>query len=86
MADSSWRARVTAVLTLAATSAVVALVSTTPASGAVACADVDIAFARGTGEPAGLGSVGRPFVSSLTSALGNRTVSSYAVDYAANSS
>ena len=51
-----------------------------------ACTDVDIVFARGTGEPQGLGIVGGPFVSSLTSALGGRTVSSYAVNYAANSS
>lgn len=43
-------------------------------------------FARGTGESPGLGIIGRPFVSALTSALSDRTVSSYAVDYAANTS
>jgi cutinase len=50
---------------------------------AAACADVDIAFARGTGEAPGLGITGGPFVSSLTAALAGRSVSSYAVAYAA---
>jgi cutinase len=77
----------TAGLTLAVSATAVAVVAAaTPAAGAVACADVDIVFARGTGEAAGLGIVGRPFVSSLTSALSGRTVTSYAVNYAANSS
>ncbi|SDU88380.1 cutinase [Microlunatus sagamiharensis] len=59
-------------------------VGTTPAQAA--CSDVDVVFARGTGETPGLGILGRPLVSGLQSQLGGYTVSSYAVDYAANSS
>ncbi|WP_157519191.1 cutinase family protein [Modestobacter sp. Leaf380] len=70
----------TAVVGTAVAGAVVA----TAAPAAAACADVDVVFARGTGETPGLGITGRPFVSALTSQLGDRTVSSYAVDYAAN--
>ncbi|SCX37824.1 cutinase [Klenkia marina] len=66
--------------------ALAATVVGTAAPAAAACADVDVVFARGTGETPGLGITGRPFVSALTSQLADRTVSSYAVDYAANSS
>lgn len=61
---------------------------TAAASGAqsATCADIDVVFARGTGEAPGLGIVGRPFAQSLTAELATSTVSSYAVDYAANSS
>ncbi|WP_205705276.1 cutinase family protein [Kineococcus indalonis] len=75
---------------LAAAAAAVAaggglLAGAAPASAA-ACSDVEVVFARGTGEAAGLGVVGRPFASALTSALPDRTVTSHAVDYAANTS
>ena len=56
------------------------------APAAAACSDVEVVFARGTGETPGLGVVGRPFVSALTGQLPDRTVTSYAVDYAANTS
>jgi cutinase len=51
---------------------------------AASCPDVEVAFARGTGEAAGLGITGRPFASSLASALSGYSVNAYAVDYAAN--
>ncbi|MBM6406090.1 cutinase family protein [Phycicoccus sp. CSK15P-2] len=57
-----------------------------PSAAAADCSDVDIVFARGTGELPGLGFVGRPFASELTSRLSGYSVSTYAVDYAANSS
>ncbi|WP_375425915.1 cutinase family protein [uncultured Friedmanniella sp.] len=79
-------ARLAAGLVLIASSALVGLAVTSTSASAATCSDVDISFARGTGESAGLGTVGRPFVTSLTSDLSGRTVSSYAVDYAANSS
>ncbi|NAZ84336.1 cutinase family protein, partial [Kineococcus sp. R8] len=53
-------------------------------ASAATCSDVDVVFARGTGEAAGLGIVGGPFVRSLTADLPGRTVTSYAVNYAAN--
>lgn len=57
---------------------------TASAQAAESCSDVEVVFARGTAEPAGLGLVGQAFVDDLRSALGGRTVSSYAVNYPAS--
>ena len=48
-----------------------------------ACSDVEVVFARGTGEPAGLGGVGQAFVDSLKSKVGAKTVAVYPVQYPA---
>lgn len=57
---------------------------TPPGSGgAGACSDVEVLFARGTGEPQGLGIVGRPFAEAVRANLPGRTVSTYAVVYGA---
>jgi cutinase len=48
------------------------------------CPDVEVIFARGTGEPPGLGRVGQAFVDTLTPMLGGRSVGSYAVNYPAS--
>ncbi|MCL6668000.1 MULTISPECIES: cutinase family protein [Streptomyces] len=53
-------------------------------ASAAPCPDVEVVFARGTGEAPGLGITGTPLVNGLKSALPGKTVSSYAVDYAAN--
>lgn len=76
---------------LAATVAAVAAFTTvatlaTGASAATACPDVELVFARGTGEAAGLGIVGRPLERALAAELPSRTVVATAVDYAASSS
>lgn len=57
-----------------------------PAASAapVPCSDVDVVFARGTAEPPGLGGTGTTFVESLRVLAGDRSVSSYAVDYPAS--
>lgn len=47
------------------------------------CSDVELVFARGTGEPQGLGILGRPLAQQLAAELPGRTVSSFAVVYAA---
>ena len=60
-------------------------VGAAPAQAAT-CSDVDVVFARGTGETPGLGVLGRPLVTGLQGQLTGYSVSSYAVDYAANSS
>ena len=60
------------------------LTAATSQSQAAACAEVEVVFARGTGEMPGLGITGGPFVRSLQQELSGRTVTSYAVDYAAN--
>ncbi|OHV56549.1 cutinase [Pseudofrankia sp. BMG5.36] len=50
----------------------------------VKCADVEVVFARGSGELPGLGITGGPFVSSLKADLAGKSVNSYAVNYAAD--
>lgn len=49
------------------------------------CSDVELVFARGTGEPQGLGILGRPLEQALADELPNQTVDSFAVVYAAAS-
>ncbi|MGD1208546.1 cutinase family protein, partial [Mycobacterium seoulense] len=53
-----------------------------PASAAP-CPDVEVTFARGTNEPAGVGGVGQAFVDSLRSQVGGRSLGVYAVNYPA---
>lgn len=48
------------------------------------CPDVKVIFARGTGEPPGLGKVGQAFVDALAPQLGDRTLDTYAVNYPAS--
>lgn len=57
----------------------------TPAWAAPQCSDVEVAFARGTAEPPGLGVTGMSFLAAVRLQAGNRTVGSYAVNYAASS-
>lgn len=55
-----------------------------PSAGAVACNDVQVVFARGTGEAPGIGRVGEAFVSALRDQVPYRTVGVYAVNYPAS--
>ena len=55
----------------------------TPTAAAADCPDIEVVFARGTDEPAGIGRVGQAFVNSLRSQVGNRNVGVYAVNYPA---
>jgi cutinase len=55
-----------------------------PAASAQGCSDVEVVFARGTGEPAGVGWLGTAFVNSVRGKVGTKTVSAYAVDYPAD--
>lgn len=73
-------ASATGVVALAAGLSVIAA----PAASASPCPDVEVVFARGTGEPAGLGVVGESFVEQLQSNIGSRSVSTYAVNYPAS--
>jgi cutinase len=52
-------------------------------SAYAACPQVEVVFARGRTEPAGLGAIGNPFVSALRS-KSDKNISSYAVRYPAN--
>jgi cutinase len=55
-----------------------------PAASADPCPDVEVVFARGSGEPPGLGSVGGPFVDALRSQIGSRSLGVYPVNYPAS--
>jgi cutinase len=68
--------------TLAAAGA--ALLPAAGAQAATTCTDVQVVFARGSGELAGLGIVGTPLVSAITGDLTGKSVSSYAVNYGAS--
>jgi cutinase len=50
---------------------------------AAACPDVQVVFARGTGEPDGTGRVGEAFVSALRPLVKGKSVAVYAVNYPA---
>jgi cutinase len=54
------------------------------AHAAQACSDVEVVFARGTLEPAGVGRVGQAFVDDLKGRLPGKTVGVYAVNYPAS--
>lgn len=56
--------------------------STAPAS-AQPCPDVEVVFARGTGEPPGLGPTGQAFADSLRQRLGDKSFGVYPVNYPA---
>lgn len=63
--------------------AVAVLVLPAPGANAQECSDIEVVFARGTGDPPGLGVVGQGFVDSLRSKVGDRSVGVYAVNYPA---
>lgn len=75
-------------LTIAATSVVLAgapLVALAAApTASAACSAVEVVFARGTGQPVGVGREGQAFVSSLKSELNGKSLGVYAVDYPAS--
>lgn len=56
-----------------------------PIASAQPCPDVEVVFARGTGEPPGVGGIGEPFVDSLRSAVGAKSLDVYPVNYEASS-
>ena len=52
-------------------------------AGADGCNDIEVVFARGTGEAPGIGRVGQAFVDSLRGRVGNRSIGTYGVNYPA---
>ncbi|OBH18395.1 cutinase [Mycolicibacter sinensis] len=54
-----------------------------PAADAQPCPDTELVFARGTGEPPGVGPTGQAFVNALSARLAPEPLSVYAVDYPA---
>lgn len=70
---------------MAAVSAAVAAgtVAAPPATAAPRCPDIEVVFARGTDEPAGIGVVGQSFVDTLRPMVKDSSVGTYAVRYPA---
>jgi hypothetical protein len=66
--------------------AVCGLVASAPSPSAAAepCPDVEVVFARGSGEPPGVGGIGQPFVDALRSQIGGRSLTVYPVNYPAS--
>lgn len=56
-----------------------------PAASADPCPDVEVVFARGTGEPPGVGAIGQAFVDALGSRVGGKSVAVSPVNYDASS-
>ena len=54
-----------------------------PAAHGAECPDVELIFARGTSEPAGIGRVGQALADQLTAQLGGRSLGVYGVNYPA---
>ncbi|UQX10293.1 cutinase family protein [Candidatus Mycobacterium methanotrophicum] len=55
-----------------------------PSSSAQPCPATQVVFARGTGEPPGVGPTGQAFVDGLQSRLGGRSMNVYPVNYPAS--
>lgn len=70
--------------TIAATSAVLSGPINSPVAHADSCPDVQVVFARGTGQDAGVGQVGQGFVDSLGSQINGRSMGVYPVNYPAS--
>jgi cutinase len=70
--------------TLLVLSSVIGLGAHPPPAAADDCPDVELVFARGTGEPPGLGRVGDAPAARLQPQLGGRSLGTYAVDYPAS--
>ncbi len=62
-----------------------AVLAVAPSASAQPCPDVEVVFARGTGEPPGIGGTGQAFVDGLRSQAGSRSVDVYPVAYEASS-
>nr|WP_269474067.1 cutinase family protein [Mycobacterium florentinum] len=60
------------------------LISPTPSASAEPCPDVQVVYARGTGEPAGIGPTGQAFVDNLRGREAGKSVDVYAVNYPAS--
>lgn len=55
-----------------------------PTASAAECKDIEVVFARGTDEPAGIGVVGKALVDSLRPLVKGKSIGTYAVKYPAS--
>lgn len=72
------------VLSAAAVAGSVVSAAPVPAVAAEPCPDVEVVFARGSGEAPGVGGIGKPFIDSLRSQVGGRSLTVYPVNYPAS--
>lgn len=70
-------------IAVSAAGAAVLLGPGAPGAGAAPCPDTEVVFARGTGEPPGVGPTGQEFLNALNARLGT-SPAVYAVNYPAN--
>jgi cutinase len=68
---------------LVALAAPLTLLVSVPAAHGAVCPDVELIFARGTSEPAGIGRVGQALAEALSAQLGGRSLGVYGVNYPA---
>jgi hypothetical protein len=68
----------------AAMTAAALLSAPVPRASAEPCPDVEVVFARGSGEPPGVGGIGGSFVDALRSQIGGRSLGVYPVNYPAS--
>ena len=69
--------------TLAAIAALITMGAPT-ATAAPKCTDIEVVFARGTDEPAGIGAVGQALVDTMRPMVKDMTIGTYAVQYPAS--
>jgi cutinase len=69
---------------IATTWASIAVTAAIPSAAAEPCSDVEVVFARGTGEAPGVGSTGQAFIDSLRAQTGGKSVNVYPVNYPAS--
>ncbi len=74
----------TSLAAAAVAAAAVTLIPAAPAAADDGCPDVEVIFARGTGEPPGPGRVGQAFADALAGQLGGRSLGVYGVNYPAS--
>src|SRR3979490_2287808 len=70
--------------TAVAASALLSAPVTIPSASAAPCPDVQVVFARGTFEPAGVGGTGQAFVDALRAKVGGKSLDVYPVNYPAS--
>jgi cutinase len=73
-----------AVLAVSGVSAAVLSPQAVPRASAQPCPDVEVVFARGTGEPPGVGPTGQAFVDSVRSRVPGKSLEVYPVNYPAS--
>lgn len=73
-----------AALAVALAAVAVILLPAAPAAADDGCPDIEVIFARGTGEPPGPGRVGQAFADALAGQLGGRSLGVYGVNYPAS--